>query len=116
MRENYDRLEEKLRESEQKIGLFGRKSSGVKLEKIVVQPRKKLNGKVLVVNREFHFVVIDLGKEDAVRVSDEFVVYRGSEEIGKVQVERVYDAMSTAAILAGSQEELISENSVVESL
>ena len=121
LRENYDSVEERLKEAkleaekyQKQSGKFGRRT-GVKLKKIVVKPSKELEGKVLVVNNEFHFVVIDMGKKDGVRVSDELVVYRGPQQIGKVQVEKVYDEMSTAAILSGSQEEEIIEDSVIKS-
>ena len=70
---------------------------------------------MLVVNNEVHFVVIDLGRKDGVNVGNKLVIYQGSEEIGRVQVEKVYDAMSTASILPGSQEHKISEDSVVKS-
>ena len=46
---------------------------------------------------------------------EELAVYQGSKEVGKVQVEKIYDAMSTAAILSGSQEQEITEDSVVKS-
>ncbi len=121
LRENYDSLEERLKEAkleaeeyQKQLGKFGRKT-GVKLKKIVVKPSRELEGKVLVVNNEFHFVVIDLGKKDGVNVGNKLVIYQGSEEIGRVQVEKVYDAMSTASILPGSQEHKISEDSVVKS-
>lgn len=121
MRENYDSLEEKLKEARLKLEeLNGQTSAfkdkrGVELKRIVVKPKKKLSGNVLVVNREFKFVVIDLGRKDGVGVGDEFRIYRGSEEIGKVQIEKVYDAMSTAAILSGSQEQEIDEDTIVKS-
>ncbi|MCQ9208360.1 MAG: hypothetical protein NG712_03175 [Omnitrophica bacterium] len=121
LRENYDSLEEKLKEAELMLEeLKGRGSGfrgkrGVELRRIVVKPKKKLSGKVLVVNREFKFVVVDLGRKDGVTVGDEFRIYHGSEEIGKVQIEKVYDAMSTAAILPGSQEQEIDEETIVKS-
>ena len=121
LRERYDSLEEKFREVKRQVKEFKKEPDksaarpGVKLKKIIVKPKKKLSAKVLVVNREFHFVVIDLGKKDAVSIGDEFVVYRNSQEIGKVKVEKVYDAMCTASILPGSQKEEISEDNIVKS-
>lgn len=106
-------LKSRLEEFESKAGRAGK--AGVELKKIVVKPKKQLSGKVLVVNREFHFVVIDLGKKDKVSAGDEFIVYRGSAELGRVRVEKVYEAMSTAAILAGSREQEFGEDNVVKS-
>ena len=81
----------------------------------MVKPKQKLSGKVLVVNTEFHFVFIDLGRKDNVSLGDEFLVYRGSQKVATIQVEKVYGSMATAAILAGSQEQEIFEDCVVKS-
>ncbi len=121
LREKQESLQEQLKQAKQQMQGPHRPSaasaprSGVELKKIVVKPKKELSGKVLVVNKEFHFVVIDLGKKDEVGVGDEFVVYRNSQDIGKVKVEKAYEAMCTASILPGSQEEKINEESIVES-
>lgn len=123
LRENYGTLEERLKQAKlkteeikQHLGKSTRQSE-VELKKIVIKPKpkKELSGKVLVVNNEFHFVVIDLGRKNGVSVGDELGIYEGSEEIGKVQVEKVYDAMATASILSGSQEHKIGEGSSVKS-
>lgn len=122
LKQDYSRLEEKLNTAETKMeGLKGqlvksKGKKGVQLKKIVVKPKKEsLSGRVLVVNREFQFLVIDLGSKDGLSVGDEFVIYQGSEEVGRVQVERVYDTMSTATILPGTQEYKIMEDSTVKS-
>ena len=121
LRENYDSVEERLEEANLKIkelsGHLEKFSGkgGVALKRIVVKPKKKLSAKVLVVNREFHFVVIDLGRKDGIMAGEELIVYQDSKEVGKVQVEKIYDAMSTAAILSGSQEQKITEDSIVKS-
>ena len=121
VRENYDKLEERLEELRRgarnirdEAAQYDKKG-GVKLKKIVVKPRQKLSGKVLVVNREFHFVVIDLGKKDRVKVGDEFVVSESSGELARIKVEKVYQTMSTAVMLAGSQESAVAEDNAVES-
>ncbi|MBN2097895.1 MAG: hypothetical protein JW714_05420 [Candidatus Omnitrophica bacterium] len=119
LKENYADLEGQLTEA--RLKLEGQqKGPGekgpVELRRIIVKPKKKLDGKVLIVNREFRFVVIDLGKKDGVAVGDEFRIYQGSAEVGKAQVERVYESMATAAILPGSLEEEIAEDSIVKSL
>ncbi len=114
LRETCDRLEDRLEEARRGYAdSSGR--AGVELKRIVVKPKKQLEGKVLVVNREFHFVVIDLGRQDKVGLGDEFLVYQQAKEIGKVQVEKIYDTMSTAVILPGSQEAAILEDTVVKS-
>lgn len=90
-------------------------SAGVELKKIVVKPKDELEGKVLVVNNKFQFIVIDLGEKHGVNVGDDFVVYKDAQEVARVQVEAVYDAMSTASILSDSQPKSIKEDCIVKS-
>lgn len=121
LKKNYNSLTEKLKEVQIKDKYLKKRltkfmdKAGIKLDKIVVQPQKSLSGKVLVVNKEFHFLIIDLGRKDGVNTGDEFVVYNGSKEIAKVQIEKVYTAMSTASIVSGSQIREISKNDIVKS-
>lgn len=120
LKEDYGNLEKKFKQTAQKIADFNKQKpkysakAGVELKKIVVKPKEELTGKILVVNRDFHFLVIDLGRKNSISVNDEFVVYNGFLEVGRVQIERVYEAMSTASILSGSQEDKISEQSIVK--
>jgi hypothetical protein len=53
-------------------------------------------GKVLIVNKEFNFVVINLGSKDRVTVGDEFLVSRSGNPIGEIKVEKVHEFMSAA--------------------
>ncbi len=82
------------------------------LEKIVVTP-KDIEGKVLVVNKEFGFVVVNIGEKDGVRVGTMLNVYRDSKQVGKVQVDKVYPAMSGASILPETKGAL-KENDIVK--
>ncbi|MEW6009427.1 MAG: hypothetical protein AB1629_07325 [Candidatus Omnitrophota bacterium] len=88
-----EKLSSKLKELELKT------SEGVKLEKIVVKPRKggeKLEGKISSVNKKFKFVVINLGKNDGVEVGDIFTCIDNDKEIGQVSIEKVYETLSSA--------------------
>ena len=79
----------------------------VQLEKIVVAPNPQeevpvvspavpLEGKVLVVNREYDFIVINLGQKDGVNLGDAFEVLRKDKSLGQAKVEEVRDTMSVA--------------------
>ena len=79
----------------------------VQLEKIVVAPNPQeevpvvspavpLEGKVLVVNREYDFIVINLGQKDGVNLGDTFEVLRKDKSLGQDKVEEVRDTMSVA--------------------
>lgn len=56
-------------------------------------------GSVLVVNREFNFIVVNLGSRDGIKAGQFLQVWRAGKPLGQVQVERVYENMSAANIL-----------------
>lgn len=123
-----DDLEAKLKELESG-------SQGVELGKVVVNPEtakdkpvasepskagkkpeapkaKSLEGKVMVVNKEYNFAVINLGSKDGVKIDDVFSVEHGGKVAGELKVEKVHDTMAAA----GFTDELkntISENDKV---
>ncbi len=72
-----------------------------------------LQGQVLVVNREYDFIVFNLGKNQGLQVGQEFQVLRGQEVLGRVRVEKVYDELSAAALLPDAKEDAIHEGDVV---
>ena len=73
-------------------------------------------GQVVVVNREYDFIVMNLGKHHGLSVGQEFQVVRGGEILGKVKVEKIYDELSAAAILPDSKKENIREGDTVRAL
>ncbi len=88
----------------------GKSSPAQKVDKKAVSPQgKSLEGKVLVVNREFNFAVINLGAKDGVKSGDEFLVSRDGKSIGEIKIEKVHDSMSAAGFAVGLQD-LIKEN------
>ena len=64
-------------------------------------------GRVVVINREYDFIVMSLGKNHGVSIGQEFQIVRGSDVLGKVKVEKVYDEISAATLLPGSQKDTI---------
>lgn len=74
------------------------------------------NGQVLVINRDYNFVVMDMGKNQGLSIGQEFKVVRGEQVIGKVKVEKVYDDLSAAAILPETKEDLLREGDQVRAL
>lgn len=56
-----------------------------------------LVGEVLVVNREFNFVVVNLGIQDGLKEGDLLSVYDGDKLLGKVCVETVRKNISAAS-------------------
>jgi len=72
-----------------------------------------LTGRILVVNREYDFVVMNVGKASGVQLGDEFDVVRGGQSLGRVKVEKLYEALAAAAILPETNEDSIREGDTV---
>ena len=72
-------------------------------------PLRGLEGKVLVVNRDYNFVVINLGSSDGIRVGDIYSVFHGSRQVGEVKIEKVHDSMAAADFLTKGMSNLVSE-------
>jgi len=80
-------------------------SEAVVPEKVVARKpavKELLKGRVLVVNREYSFVVTDLGKDDGVENGMLVLVKDGTSLLGKAEVDKVYETMSSATVLPGS--------------
>jgi vacuolar-type H+-ATPase subunit I/STV1 len=128
-------LESKKQELEAKIKELETVSQDVELGKIVVTPevpavaapepkvKAKKNakavketapaagpeGKVLVVNREFNFVVLNMGSKDGIDVGQVFSVYHNNNYIGDVKVEKVHDSMAAAGFVSNDIKNKVSE-------
>ncbi|OGW78205.1 MAG: hypothetical protein A2Z83_08665 [Omnitrophica bacterium GWA2_52_8] len=70
---------------------------------------KPLNAQILSVNRQFNFVVVNRGLQDQVRIGDRFSVRRGDDMIGEIEIEKLYDNFSAAAIHHESSQNQIQE-------
>ena len=104
------------REAFAQHGQGGPKAGDVELEKIMVSARKSgpVGGKIIQVNTEWQFVVVDLGW-DRLSVGDVLGVYRGEQLIAKIQVERVQEQVAAARVLPEYQTaEIVVEDRVTE--
>ena len=72
----------------------------IQLQKIVVSDAgaSGLQGRVLSIHRDWHFVVIDLGW-NAVQVGDVASVFRNEQLLAKVRVDRVQEGICAATVL-----------------
>ncbi len=113
------KLEEEKKKLEDK--LTDLKTSSIDLDKIVVSPlvNKKdlLKGSVIVVNKDYNFIVSDLGGNEKLKEGMLFdIVDDGNELLAKAEIEKIYDTMSSLAILPGGEIGSIRKgNSVIES-
>lgn len=96
--------------SKEKEGLLAKLSSlelktsqAVRLDKIVVRPQggvlTGLEARVASIDKKFKFLIIDKGQKDSVTVGDVFVCFNKDKEIGQVEVEKVYESLSSARFL-----------------
>ncbi|MCX5699347.1 MAG: hypothetical protein NTX01_06585 [Candidatus Omnitrophica bacterium] len=106
-----DAAQAQLKIADKKINATDAKASKVAKNQ---QPflAKGLEGKVMIVNKEFNFVVINLGSKDKVSVGDEFLVSRADKPIGDLKIEKVHEFMSAAGFGA-ELKDLIKENDKV---
>lgn len=72
---------------------------GVELKKIVVKLTPPVEGKILEVNKEYDFVVIDLGVGDNIKNGDLFNIYRQGQLIARAVAENIYEEMSSVMVL-----------------
>jgi hypothetical protein len=68
-----------------------------------------LEGKVLVVNKEYNFVVTSLGSKDGIKIGDMFSIYRGNDYIGDVKIEKIHDSMSAAGFVSADTKDKVKE-------
>ncbi len=137
IREQIKVMQQQKAELEAKIKNLESISSGVELGKVVVnnetakekssapapavKPGKKsaappqvksLEGKIMVVNKDYNFAVLNLGSKDGVNTGDEFSVYHVGKVIGVLKVEKVHESMAAAGF-AEDLKNIISENDKV---
>ncbi len=119
------RLAKKVLESKMGVsGAISEEDEGVSLGTVVVKPTKPqeergtraLQGRILVVNKEFNFVMVDLGKINGIQPGAIFGIYHAGELIAKAKVEKVYDDMCSAVILDEGKKAEVEEDDKVEVL
>ncbi len=95
-----DEVRAEKRELEMKYAaLVGDKAGGVPIGTVKVVTGVRIKGKVLVVNRRYNFVVVDVGARDGVEKGMVLILHRGKKFIGKCQVEKVYTKMAAADLV-----------------
>ena len=75
-----------------------------------------LQGQVVVVNRQYDFIVMDIGRNKGLEMGQEFQVSRGDQVLGRVKVEKIYDELSAASILPNSKKDAIKEGDLVKAI
>jgi hypothetical protein len=78
-----------------------------------VKASSGLEGRVLVLNRDYNFVVISLGSKDGVNLADTFSIYHDNNYVGDIKVEKVHDSMSAAGFESAGIKDKVSEGDKV---
>ena len=60
--------------------------------------KAELKGRIVTINMEHNFVVIDLGKQDGIDIGNKFNVYRGETLLGSVEIIQARDRIAAADI------------------
>lgn len=81
----------------------------VNLETIVVRPEEG-EGKVLTVDGENEFVIVDLGERDGIASGDIMSIFRDNQYLGDVKVNRVQSEMSAADFIPPLSAKQVSKN------
>lgn len=72
------------------------KQEEVELEKIVIAPAKAPEGRVLTIDTETEFAIVNLGEHHGITADKILSIYRGDKYIGDIKVTRVQPEMSAA--------------------
>lgn len=103
-----------------------REKQSVNLDKIVVNsgedsgvsqaPKQAMQGKILVVNKEYSFIVTDIGQDKNIQKGAKFDVMDGAKFLGQAEIDKVYDTMSSATVLPGAKiNDMKKGNVIIES-
>lgn len=93
-----------------------RGASGVDLGSVSVTPgsggtvsveRDSLEGEVIAVNQDLHFLVVNLGQRDGVVKGSQLTVLRAGRSIGTAKVEMIQDSVAAASLASTLSPDLI---------
>lgn len=74
---------------------------------------KEIEGMVLVINKEYNFVVINLGSNEGIKIDDKFSVYHAGKYVGDVKVEKVHISVSAAGFVSDDLRDKVNEGDKV---
>lgn len=133
---NLKKIQSEKEALESRMKELGLPFSGVELGKIVVSPESGpqvtvieeqpieaqpaqntsgtgKEGKVLVVNKDYNFAVINLGSKDGLNIGDVFSIFHADNYIGDVKVEKLHDSMAAAGFASSDIKDKVSEGDKV---
>jgi len=113
-------LKTRIRKSEKKIFELSellstaKGKTSVSLDPITITDQSvKIRAKVVEVNKDYGFIIINAGSADGIREGDTLYVYRKDNLLGKVLVEKADNNASVAKVLYKSLAELVRKDDLV---
>jgi len=73
-----------------------------------------VEGKVLVINKDYNFVVMNLGSKDGIKIGNTFAIYHNNKYVGDVKVEKVHDSMAAAGVISGDINKVSEGDKIVQ--
>ena len=108
LKKSLKKIDKKLQEAGSKNG-----SDPVSLEPIVITKLKNVSGSITEVNKDYDFVIINLGSDDGLSAGDTLFVSRKKALLGKVVVEKMAQKYSVAKILYKSLGDVVKNGDTV---
>lgn len=106
-----ENIKRQLVSAQKSMEVIGEAKDTVELPTIVVKPQSNTQdeqpvvnqslapiGKVLSVNRDNNFVIVDIGNNSGIRLGDTFQVFRSNSSIAKIEVIRMRDSVAACDI------------------
>jgi hypothetical protein len=75
-------------------------AAGVQPAANIPGPSASLEAKILVVNKDYNFAVINMGSKDGIAVGQLFSFYHNNQYVGDGKVEKVHDSMAALGFLS----------------
>ncbi|MFC1708586.1 hypothetical protein ACFL2J_00805 [Candidatus Omnitrophota bacterium] len=90
-------VENEVVEVDEEPGEMPEETPRIELEKEAKRPA--ISCEVMLINREYNFLVLSVGEVDGVKEGDVFEIYRADTSLGQVRIEKVHERMSAANFL-----------------
>jgi len=96
-----------------RISTFSSNPQGIELAPITVGTEAgALNARVMEVNKDFDFIVIDAGRNRGVKEGDILFVFRNSNLLGRITIEKTTNDVSIAKALYKSLKDVIEKGDI----
>ncbi len=99
LKERLDKLKKDVPQEGQVISMP--REQTIKEKILKSPPPQKEQGKILKINKDYNFVVIDLGVVDAIDKGNIVKVMRDGVVVSKIRIEKVYEKMASAVVVRG---------------